>query len=209
MAQVMNGASLLAGLLILGATGAAEAQSTSGTPSSPAAESWIWIVAGGGFAVARGGCTECDRSGVYLRDRGWLIDGGARVNQRADAGIEISWVGSQVEDDGDPIRTTFVLGVGQFRPWLEHGLFIKAGMGVGFAGNGIYSVALPIDPPYSTNALAVVYGVGWVFKRDRRLAMQIYGNHHVAAIGELNTGTTSIRNVVGNFWTAGAGLVIR
>jgi hypothetical protein len=202
-------ARLLAGLFVCGMTRAAEAQSIPTTPAGPSKPPRTWIVAGGGLAVARGGCATCDRAGLYLKDRGWLIDVGARVNPRVDAGVEVLLVGSQVEPEIDPVRTTFVLGVAQFRPWVERGLFIKAGMGVGFAGNGIYSVAIPIRPPYSTNALGVVYGTGWVFMRERRLALQLYGSHNVAAIGELNTGTTTIRNVVGNFWTVGTGIVIR
>ena len=36
--------------------------------------------------------------------------------------------------DGKPIMTTFILGVIQFRPWVERGLFLRAGMGIGIAG---------------------------------------------------------------------------
>jgi hypothetical protein len=83
-------------------------------------------------------------------------------------------------------------------------------MGVGFAGNGIAGPIGELAPPYSTNALGVTYGLGWVFMRDRRWGVQANFQHHIAAIGELTTVTgASIKNVVGNYWTSGMAIVYR
>ena len=127
-----------------------------------------------------------------------------------DAGLELYWVPLKVNDE-DPIQTTFILGVVQMRPWTDHGLFLRAGMGIGIAGNGLYNPNGPaLAPPYTTNALGIVYGVGWERMVNRRWGVQAHALHHVAALGELTTEAGErIRNVVGNYWTVGAAIVIR
>jgi hypothetical protein len=39
--------------------------------------------------------------------------------------------------------------------------------------------------------------------------VQVFGAQHVAALGDLQSGTTTIENVIGNFWSVGAAIVIR
>jgi len=170
----------------------------------------LWLVAGSGFAAARAGCFECGPEGVVTQSYPILLDMGVRVTPRMDAGIELYWVRLKVNDE-DPIQTTFVLGLVQFRPWVDRGLFLRAGMGIGIAGNGLYNPSGPVlAPPYTTNALAINFGVGWEFTINRRWAFQVHGLQHVAALGELTTVAGGrIRNVVGNYWTVGAAVVIR
>ena len=134
-------------------------------PKSPApasAQSKLWIVGGGGFSMARAGCADCDGAGVFTNTKGFFFDVGGRVSPRVDVGVELMLVAGRIETEA-PIRTTFILGIAQFRPLIDRGLYLRAGMGVGFAGNGIIG---PIGPdlkkPYSTNALGVTYGLGWI-----------------------------------------------
>lgn len=183
---------------------------TPAAATGPAPGSRVWIVAGAGFAAARAGCPTCDREGVYTTSHSFLIDAGMRINPRVDAGIELFWVSLDV-DGTAPIRTTFLLGVAQFRPWVDHGLFLRAGMGIGIAGNGLFNpIGPPLAPPYTTNALAIAYGIGWEFTVARHWGIQVHGMQHVAALGELTTTAgTSVKNVVGNYWTVGAAVVIR
>ena len=207
-----RGAALVVISLLAGAPSALAQVAGPGAPptAGPAPHGPFWFAAGGGVVSARGHCSDCDREGVYLTSGSLLIDGGLRVNARVDAGMEVSWVSSAIEGT-DPVRTTFVLGLGQFRPWMGRGFLIRAGMGLGFAGNGIYNpTQRNLKPPFTTNALALTYGIGWVFRREERLAMQVHGGHYVVAIGELTTvdGTT-IQNVVGNYWMVTGALVIR
>jgi hypothetical protein len=178
-------------------------------PSSPLSPR-MWIVAGVGYAAARAGCTTCDPEGVVTQSYPILVDAGVRVTPRVDAGIELYWVRLKVNGE-DPIQTTFVLGLVQMRPWVERGLFVRADMGIGIAGNGLFNPAGPVlAPPYTTNALAINFGVGWEFKVNRRFAVQVHGLQHVAALGELTTEAGErIRNVVGNYWTVGVAIVIR
>ncbi len=74
----------------------------------------------------------------------------------------------------------------------------------------VHDVDLVIAPPFTTNALGLTYGTGWIAGWNRRHALQIHATHHVAAIGELTTTSgESIKNVVANYWTIGAAVVLR
>lgn len=173
----------------------------------------LWVVIGGGFAAARAGCFEvdvCNPEGVSIKSYSILLDVGVRVTPRVDAGMELYWVPLKVNDE-DPIKTTFVLGVVQMRPWVDKGLFLRAGMGIGIAGNGLFNPNGPLlKPPYTTNALGIVYGVGWQRMINRRWGVEAHALHHVAALGEITTAAeVRIRNVVGNYWTVGGAIVIR
>jgi hypothetical protein len=196
--------------LSLAGAGIAQAQPEPTPPSDADAGPGLWIVAGGGGVLARGHCSTCSREGVFFYSPGLLVDAGIQINLRVDTGIEVSMVSSRI-DDLEPIRTTFVLGVGQFRPWADRGLSLRAGMGIGFVGNGIYNFAQRnLEPPFTTNAMAVVLGIAWEFLRRDSMTFQILGTHHVAALGELTTTTGNpIQDVVGNYWLVGGALVIR
>jgi hypothetical protein len=191
-------------------------------PPAPAVGSKWWIVGGGGFAMARAGCAVCDRSGVFTNSKSLFFDVGGRVSPRVDVGGEVMFVSARLEDstpiedgvqieDAAPIRTTFILAIAQFRPWVDRGLYLRAGMGLAFAGNGLYNPHGPaLKPPYSTNAFGVTYGIGWIFRRDHRCTIQAAFSHHIAALGELSTVSgETIKNVVGNYWTSGVAIAIR
>jgi len=170
----------------------------------------LWLVGGMGYAVARAGCDICDPAGQFHESRSVTVTGGLHVTPRVDAGIEAHWVGLKVGGD-DPMRTTFILGTAQLRPWDRHGFFVRTGLGVGIVGRGLYRPFGPsLAPPYTTNALGFVYGAGWLVKVKDRWAIQAHATHYVAALGELTKadGTTML-NVVGNYWTVGMAIVVR
>jgi len=175
------------------------------------AHSGYWLVGGLGFAASRAGCPDCDRDGVFSNGRSVLVDVGLRMNPRLDFGVEVVWGESKVEDaTNDPTRTTFVMGVAQVRPWQTHGFFFKAGMGAGIIGNLQGPFGGELEGTHSTNTLGLVYGVGWVFQREKRFAMQVHGSHHVAALGELQIKDgPSKKNVLNNYWTVMVSLVFR
>jgi hypothetical protein len=182
--------------LTVPAAALAQVPSTPEVPvqTAPRVGSKWWIVGGGGFSMARAGCV------------------GGRISPRVDAGVEVMFVTARLDDlDQDPVRTTFIMGIAQFRPKVERGFYLRAGMGVGFAGNGLYSPFGPeLAPPYSTNALGVTYGLGWIFRRDRRWTVQANFAHHIAALGELATVSgATVRNVVANYWSSGVAIAIR
>jgi hypothetical protein len=184
-----------------------------GTPAAagtPQGESRMWIVVGGTSTTLRGDCQEdCVAHGTsgYLHSGSVLAIVGYRVNRQMNTGVEVSWVPA-TSAAGEDIRSTFLLGTAQFKPWASRGLFLNAGMGMAFVRNFIYDGSGTL-PPITSKALGLTYGIGWTFRHTDGLGLQIFGAQHVAALGDFQTGGITVENVVGNFWSIGAALVIR
>jgi len=205
-------------LLLVPATALAQAPADPNTPATAPPRlngtQWLakhlWIVGGAGYAVARAGCDTCDQAGVYHDSLSVTVTGGVHATPRVDAGVEVHWVALKVTG-GEAMRTTFILATAQVRPWVQRGLFFRTGMGVGIVGRGLWSPIGPdLAPPFTTNALALVYGTGWIFKVKNRWAVQAHATHYVASLGELTkTDGTTMTNVVGNYWTVGLAIVVR
>ena len=179
-------------------------------PATLADQSRMWIVAGGTTTTLRGDCQEdcvAHGTGAYLHTGSFLGIVGFRVNPHMDAGVEVSWVPA-TSVAGDDIRSTFLLAAAQFQPWPTHGFFLKAGMGMTFIRNFVYDGTGTL-PPITSKALGLTYGVGWTFRHTRRVGLQIFGAQHVAALGDFQTGGITIENVMANYWSAGAAIVIR
>jgi len=182
-------------------------------PPKPATSphSRYWVVGGAGFGAARTGCPDCGEEGVSSNGRSLLVDFGFRATPRLDFGLEVAYGSSKlVDNDDDPILTTFVMGVVQVRPWDTRGFFFKTGMGTGVVGNLYVPNGPVLDGPITTNTLALVYGAGWVFRREERFALQVHGTHHIAALGEVTIdANTSRKNVLNNYWNVMVGIVFR
>jgi hypothetical protein len=186
-------------LLVFLAPAAANAQ-----PAAPAASSRLWLVAGGAFATVRGDCQTCEQDTPYRHAASVLANIGYRVSDRMDVGAELFWMPVQVP--GGHIRATHVDAVAQYRLWASQGFFLKGGAGMAFVRNWVDAVG-----PSSINqkALSVVIGAGWAFRPEARVGVQIFGSQHAGAIGDLQTAGGDVPDVMGNFWSFGAGLVIR
>ncbi len=179
-------------------------------PATLADQSRMWIVAGGTSTTLRGDCQEdcvAHGTGAYLHTGSFLGIVGFRVNPQMDAGVEVSWVPA-TSAAGDDIRSTFLLAAAQFRPWPTSGFFLKAGMGMAFIRNFVYDGTGTL-PPITSKALGLTYGAGWTFRHDPRVGLQIFGAQHVAALGDFQTGGVTIENVMANYWSVGAAIVIR
>ncbi len=192
----------------------ARAQTTS--PAAPAVsvnaadQSRMWIVVGGTSTTVRGDCQEdcvAHGTGAYLHTGSVLGVVGFRVNRHMDAGVEVSWVPA-TSKAGDDIRSTFLLAAAQFKPWESRGFFLKAGMGMAFVRNFVYDGTGTL-PPITSKALGLTYGAGWTFRHSDRLGLQMFGAQHVAALGDFQTGGVTAENVIANFWSVGAAIVIR
>jgi hypothetical protein len=196
-------------VLIVTVPAPAAAQSGTASPSRPD-DSRIWITLGGGFTSLKGDCATCDTSNpVYNKTGSLVLDFGARANKQLDAAVEVQWTPASTLN-GEDIRSTFVMGIGQYRPLRNHGFFVKGGMGIAFVRNWIYDATNDVTPPFTTNAMALMYGGGWEFRSSTRFGIQVFGMHNVVAMGDLTVSSgDSIQNVVGNFWTVGASVVIR
>jgi hypothetical protein len=187
------------------APAAALAQTATPAPAvaDPAPISNLWIVAGGTFTAVRGSCQTCEEDFPYRKTGGILGNIGYRFSDRVDAGAEIFWVPSEAEAN-EEVRTTHIDAIAQFRPWRSSGFFVKAGAGMAFVRNWP-------DLPSAINskALSVVIGAGWAFHPAKRVGFQVFGTQHAAALGDFQTSTTDVGDVIGNFWSMGIGIVIR
>ena len=169
-----------------------------------------WIAAGGASTTLQGACGEgCDFESPYSHAGTVLANIGHSVNSRTDAGAEIAWTPSSTAT-GEDIRTTFILGVAQFRPWASKGFTIKGGMGMAFVRNWVYDFSGGVSaPPFTSKALGLTYSAGWTFRHTERVSVQIFGAQHVATLGDLKTSERTYENVIANFWSVGATIVIR
>ena len=80
------------------------------------------------------------------------------------------------------------------------------GAGMAFVRNWVEAVG-----PHAINskALSVVIGGGWYFHPAARLGLQVFATQHAAALGDLKTTDTDVPDVMANFWSIGAAIVIR
>jgi hypothetical protein len=174
------------------------------TATDMADASNLWVTAGVAFATLRGDCQTCEDDFPYRRAGSVLSNVGYRVNPRMDVGAEVFWM--PVDTDQGRIRTTHLNAVAQFRPWASQGFFVKGGAGMAFVRNWVDAIG---STAINSKALSVVIGGGWAFLRTERVGLQMFGTQHVAALGDLQTADVSVPDVVGNFWSLGAAVVIR
>jgi hypothetical protein len=194
--------SLFALAVVLALAPAEAAAQTSSTP--PPLPSRLWLTAGAASATLRGDCQTCEADYPYRHDGSVLGNAGYRVNQRMDVGAEVFWV--PMSSAQGTIRTTHFDAVAQFRPWASQGFFMKGGAGMAYVRNWIDTTS---SESINSKALSLMIGAGWEFMPLRRVGFQVFGSQHVAAMGDLATAEGDIPDVVGNFWSVGAGIVIR
>jgi hypothetical protein len=189
---------------LLWPAGASAQQAVDNNP--PAWERGPWIVVGGGWTTLLGDCTDCEDR-PYIKAGSVVGDGGVAINRRIDVGGEVFWTG-QTLSTGDRIHVTTLMGAVQFRPWVTQGFFVKGGIGLAILRNWLDTTGSGF-PPERSRAMAVGIGAGWEFPIAGRFGVQILGSQHVTALGDLRTSERTIENVMGNFWSAGAAVVIR
>ena len=187
-------------MLLLPAIG--RAQTSAGDPPSP--PSRMWVVVGGGSATVRGDCQTCEEDFPYRNGGGILGNVGYRLNTRTDIGGEILWVPVDTQDG--QIRATHFDAIVQVRPWSSRGFFLKGGAGMAFIRNWIDAVG---PAPINSKALSIVIGGGWAFRTTNRIGFQVFASQHAGAIGDLQTASGELPDVMGNFWTMGAAIVFR
>jgi hypothetical protein len=121
-----------------------------------------------------------------------------------DVGAEVFWM--PIDTDQGRIRTTHIDAVAQFRPWASHGFFLKGGAGLAFVRNWLDAVG---PDALNSKALSVVIGGGWHFRPSSRIGLQLFAAQHAAAVGDLKTANADVPDIMGNFWSLGAAIVIR
>lgn len=200
----MKGAWMLpaCGVLLLLMPVASLAQPAAGDPASSASRTWI--VVGAGSVTVRGDCQTCEEDYPYRSGGAILGNVGYRVNERADIGGEILWV--PVDTASGQIRVTHFDAIAQVRPWTARGFFLKGGAGMAFIRNWVDAVG---PNPINSKALSIMIGGGWAFRRSERIGFQIFASQHAGAIGDLQTDTGDVPDVMTNYWTVGAAFVFR
>ncbi len=207
---------LLSGTLLLvwlvPAAAGAQSEPHAAAPPAPSEMSKLWLVVGGASATLRSECNApanpdsphtCGQS-PYRHSGSLIADIGYRVHDRMDVGAELFWMPTNTSSGH--IRVTHVDAVAQFRPWASQGFFLKGGAGLAFLRNWVDAVG---PSSIDQKALSVVVGAGWVFRPADRLGLEIFGMQHAGAIGDVQTSEGPIENVMGNFWSVGAAVVIR
>ena len=195
--------SLFAIVVVLALAPTEAAAQPASTPPPPL-PSRLWLTAGAASATLHGDCQTCETDYPYRHDGSVLVNAGYRVNHRMDVGLEVFWV--PMGTAGGTIRTTHFDAVAQFRPWASQGFFMKGGAGMAYVRNWLDTIS---SESLNSKALSLVIGAGWEFMPLRRVGFQVFGSQHVAALGDLATIDGDIPDVVGNFWSFGAAIVIR
>lgn len=167
-------------------------------------DSKLWLVIGGGSTTVRGDCQTCEEDYPYRHGGSVTGNIGYRIGPKVDFGAEILW--APIETASGRIRATHFDAVAQFRPWRTHGFFLKSGAGMGFVRNWIDTLG---SDAINQKALSVVIGGGWVFRPEQRVGLQLFAMQHALALGDLQTAHESVQDVIGNYWTIGAAIVIR
>jgi hypothetical protein len=175
----------------------------------------LWLVAGGAFVTLRGDCRTCEEEGEeeeeenaeslpYRHGPGVLGTIGYRVNDRMDVGAEIFWTG--IDTEAGRLRTTHLDAVAQFRPWRSRGFFLKGGAGMALVRNWVDALG---TGAINSKALSVVIGGGWAFRPGDRVGFLLFATQHAAALGDFQSGESTVEDVLGNFWSIGGAIVIR
>jgi hypothetical protein len=164
----------------------------------------VWFTAGGTFSTLRGDCQTCEDETPYRHSGGFVSNLGYRVNSRMDVGGEVFWLPVDTEDGR--VRSTHIDAVAQFRPWASQGFFLKGGAGTAFIRNWVDGLG---SEAITSKALSLVIGTGWVFRPNERLGLQLSATQHAGALGDFQTAAGDVPDVIGNYWSLGASIVIR
>jgi hypothetical protein len=193
-------------ICLLPALAHAQAPAPAAAAQGPALPSRLWVVVGGGSTSLLGDCSDCAAED-YIHSGSFLVNAGASINRRTDVGGEFLFVPTTLET-GEPISVSFVMASVQFRPWHTRGFFLKAGSGLAYMRNWLGTIDGATKAQRST-AFALGLGTGWEWRMRGRFGAQVFGSQHVVAVGDLETNSGIAENVMGNFWSFGAAIVIR
>jgi hypothetical protein len=216
MEDVMTARGVIVMAFALACLAPVMARAQSATPAAqpaapPAAEpSRLWLVLGGASTTLRGDCQEdcpAHGTGAYLHTGSVLGIAGYRLSPHMDVGVEVTWVPATLTT-GDTARSTFILGAAEYKPWADRGLFLKAAVGMAFVRNFPYDATGTL-PPATSKGLGLSYSAGWTFRKQERVGLQLFGAQHVVALGDFQLGQTTVNDVLGNYWSVGAAIVIR
>jgi hypothetical protein len=169
----------------------------------------LWFVGGATSTTILASCEQCPEDPATYRHTGSvLVNAGGSINPRTDLGAELLLVASTATGT-DQIRVAFLMGSVQFRPWQSKGFFVKGGAGMAFVRNWILTTPDREDSGIRSKAFGLGLASGWEWRVSRHVGAQALGALHVAALGDLELAQGTVDNVMGNFWSVGAAIVVR
>ncbi len=176
-----------------------------GTPAPASQGGRWWAGVGGGYLAGRAACTNCETDPPFGNGSALVFQGGYRVGDRLLVGGELFT--TERAESGGNIRDTYLLGIVEYRPFAGQGFFLKGGYGMVFVRD-----AIPIegvDVTARTSGMGVMYGAGWVFGRNRRVAVAPVAAQYVTTVGDVQAPSGTAQNVVINGWFVGALVTFR
>jgi len=191
-------------LVVMTMLGGSQADGQTVPAHAPAPRTGPWGAVGTSFTAVRRGCQTCDGQMPSRHAGSLLVDVGYAIHPRTIVGAEVFWI--PVSTASGRRSSTHLDAIAQFRPWPRRGLFVKGGAGMAFVRNALDGVE---EQPATSKALSLVLGAGWMLRPERRVALQLFGAQHAAALGDLQTAGGQVNDVLTNSWSAGIAVVVR
>jgi hypothetical protein len=86
------------------------------------------------------------------------------------------------------------------------GFFLKGGAGMALVRDWVDVLG---EGGINSKALSIVIGGGWVVRPTSRAGFEVFASQHAAALGDIQRADGLVPDVIGNFWSLGAAIVIR
>lgn len=156
-----------------------------------------------GYMYAKADCENCEEATYRSTMASGLLPQW-RVNDKMQVGVELVFNPLSREN---VVRTSHLLASVQFHPWRTHGFFLKAGYGLTWVKTKVEIEGDDTEGKF--RGMAVNYGAGWHFRRERRLSAAVFGAHYVSTLGNVKVGAREAVNVTANGWIAALSIVIQ
>jgi hypothetical protein len=167
-----------------------------------------YVGIGSSFTAFHAECCDREADGEH-KGAALVLDGGVTLQRRLDLGARLIWTPAK-DDGGDTLNSTALLVVAKYRFWPSRGFFVSGGAGMAWMTNALALIDEP-SPPARAKGLSVELAAGWEWRLHRHFGIQAFGSQHVIGLGDLPTQIPgeSLDNLIINYWSAGASIVIR
>jgi hypothetical protein len=173
-------------------------------PGSAAAQSGVWVSAGGGAARNRVSCESCEDITHHWGASGFVRVGGV-VSENVLVGGELHFWQATIEDQDVYVRG--VQAVVLWYPSPHRGFFGQAGLGLSRIRNS-FDVGSEVVRGGETG-LSVTAGVGWDFPLRKGLYLTPRVASVVVPVATIDTPAGPLDNVVSTIYRFELGLTFR
>lgn len=160
-----------------------------------------------GGVMAASNRTDCSNCGEFAWDDGVaaFVRAGGTVSKYVLLGGE-AYGFRQTDGEASKIEIQGLLAITEWYPWLQHGGFLKAGIGVSNLDLFVETID-GATTQSSKTGLAISLGIGWDIRVSDGISITPVINSYINAVGDLDVepvGTAS--NVLTTLLTAGVGV---